>query len=36
MKRKITFEDFIDWYNSIQSVHPITHDIYERLELKFK
>lgn len=31
-----TLTYFINWFNSIKSVHPITQDIYDRLETKFK
>lgn len=31
-----TLESFLDWHMKIQSVHPITNEIYEKLLLKFK
>lgn len=34
--RKLTLDEFLDWHRKIQSVHPITQDLYDKLELKFK
>lgn len=31
-----TLESFLDWHRKNQSVHFITQDLYDKLELKFK
>lgn len=31
-----TFDKFMDWYKSINNVHAITNEIYDKIELKFK
>lgn len=32
----MTLYSFLDWHRTIQRVHPITQDLYDKLELKFK
>lgn len=31
-----TLETFLEWHRTIQSVHHITQELYDKLELKFK